>query len=301
MYLYPLHARFEASGFRAASTCGTIAYASQQAWIRNASIKQNILFGLPFDAEAYERTVDACCLAQDFAELPFGEDTHIGEKGVNLSGGQKARIALARAVYTDADIYLLDDVLAALDSMVARRVFERCVLGLLGGKTRILITHSEDVVAHPKVDVLLLATDGRIVVEEKRQQLAVPSAVRACITSICSVPYDLPIAPRAQAHTSGTSQQEKDVEDGQEMLRAPPVPLERNCSYAGRSGVVTDGSLRAEGRDNQGSFGSDGAEMQEERAQGNVDSRVYLSYINAMGGWRVVIFLMCVQTVWQCL
>jgi ABC-type nitrate/sulfonate/bicarbonate transport system ATPase subunit len=169
---------------------GSVAYASQQAWIRNASIKQNILFGLDFDENAYRRTIDACCLQQDFSELPFGDETHIGERGVNLSGGQKARIALARAVYADTDVVLLDDILAALDAIVARKVFERCILGLLAGKTRLLVTHSEDVMASPAVDVHLEAVDGCITIVSSRNPDPVAGTTR-CSSSIREIAYSL--------------------------------------------------------------------------------------------------------------
>lgn len=93
---------------------GSLSYASQDPWVFGNTVRQNILFGLNFDQEKYNRTVDACCLAEDFMILPDGDDTLVGEKGVCLSGGQKARINLARAIYRDADVYLLDDPLSAV-------------------------------------------------------------------------------------------------------------------------------------------------------------------------------------------
>lgn len=95
---------------------GTVAYVPQQAWIQNATLKDNILFGRTYDRKRYEKVVEACALKADFDMLPAGDQTEIGEKGINLSGGQKQRVSLARAVYQDADIYFLDDPLSAVDS-----------------------------------------------------------------------------------------------------------------------------------------------------------------------------------------
>ena len=122
-------------------SAGTLAYVSQQAWIVNASVRENIVFGLEFDAEKYARCLHVCALESDIAQLPAGDLTEIGERGVNLSGGQKQRLSLARAVYSDADIYLLDDPLSAVDSAVGQHIFNECIAGVLKNKTRILVTH----------------------------------------------------------------------------------------------------------------------------------------------------------------
>jgi ABC-type multidrug transport system fused ATPase/permease subunit len=95
--------------------------------VQNLSLRDNILFGLPFDAALYSKVLSACGLLPDLASLPDGDQTEIGERGINLSGGQKARIALARAVYARADVYLLDDVLSAVDAHVATKLVEECL------------------------------------------------------------------------------------------------------------------------------------------------------------------------------
>ncbi|GAA5915191.1 hypothetical protein JCM6882_001133 [Rhodosporidiobolus microsporus] len=123
---------------------GTVAYCQQQPWIMGGTVKSNITFGHRFEADFYELVLEACALKDDLKVLPAGDETEVGEKGVSLSGGQKARIALARAVYARADIYLLDDPLAAVDSHVARHLFERVIgpAGLLKDRARILSTHA---------------------------------------------------------------------------------------------------------------------------------------------------------------
>uniref|UniRef100_A0A8C5FNE8 Multidrug resistance-associated protein 4-like n=1 Tax=Gadus morhua TaxID=8049 RepID=A0A8C5FNE8_GADMO len=120
---------------------GRLTYASQQPWIFPGTIRSNILFGKALIPQKYERVLQACALKKDMALLPDGDLSVIGDRGANLSGGQKARINLARAVYQDADIYLLDDPLSAVDSEVGRHLFEECICGVLKKKPRILVTH----------------------------------------------------------------------------------------------------------------------------------------------------------------
>ena len=117
------------------------AFCPQYAWIQNASVRDNITFGKPFDRERYDRVVDACALRQDFDMLPDGDRTEIGERGITLSGGQKQRLNIARAVYFDSDIVLMDDPLSAVDAHVGRHIMDNAILGLLRDKCRILATH----------------------------------------------------------------------------------------------------------------------------------------------------------------
>eukprot|EP00768_Dysnectes_brevis_P006002 gnl/Dysnectes_brevis/456_a508_3886.p1 GENE.gnl/Dysnectes_brevis/456_a508_3886~~gnl/Dysnectes_brevis/456_a508_3886.p1 ORF type:complete len:1551 (+),score=641.49 gnl/Dysnectes_brevis/456_a508_3886:52-4704(+) len=139
---------------------GSIAYCPQAAWIFNATVRENILFGKEYDEERYQRVVDRCCLIPDLEQFDSGDRTMIGERGVTLSGGQKARIALARAVYSDADIYLLDDPLSAVDSHVGRRLFEDIIRGELATKTVILATHQTQYL--PGCHAVAVMIDGRI-------------------------------------------------------------------------------------------------------------------------------------------
>ncbi|XP_065071380.1 ATP-binding cassette sub-family C member 4-like isoform X2 [Rhopilema esculentum] len=120
---------------------GSIAYVSQQPWIFSGTVRQNILFGQPYVAGRYKEVINACALAEDLSHFPESDHTIVGERGVCISGGQKARISLARAVYRNADIYLMDDPLSAVDTKVGRHVFEECINGILKTKIRILCTH----------------------------------------------------------------------------------------------------------------------------------------------------------------
>uniref|UniRef100_A0A3Q1JDU2 Uncharacterized protein n=1 Tax=Anabas testudineus TaxID=64144 RepID=A0A3Q1JDU2_ANATE len=135
--------------------------ASQEPWIQHASVRDNILFGKDYDPAFYQAVIEACALSDDLSILPNGDKTEVGENGVTLSGGQKARLALARAVYMDKDIYLLDDPLAAVDADVAEHLMQKCIIELLRGKTRILCTHRVEFV--DKADVVVLMDNGTII------------------------------------------------------------------------------------------------------------------------------------------
>ncbi len=106
---------------------GSVAYVPQQAWIQNATLKNNILFEKKLDEKFYAKVLDACALKTDLTILPAGDATEIGEKGINLSGGQKQRVSLARAVYSNADIFMLDDPLSAVDAHVGKHIFDQVV------------------------------------------------------------------------------------------------------------------------------------------------------------------------------
>ncbi|XP_055762369.1 ATP-binding cassette sub-family C member 10-like isoform X2 [Salvelinus fontinalis] len=135
--------------------------AAQEPWIQHATVRDNILFGKDYNSSFYQAVVEACALTDDLNVLPNGDRTEVGENGVTLSGGQKVRLALARAVYMEKDIFLLDDPLAAVDSDVAHHLMERCIMGILRSKTRILCTHRIEFV--DKADVVILMDNGTII------------------------------------------------------------------------------------------------------------------------------------------
>lgn len=120
---------------------GSVSYSAQTAWIINDTVKNNILFGRPLDIDRYNRAIAASALADDLKILPAGEESEIGERGINLSGGQKQRVSLARAIYGDSDVYIFDDPLSALDVHIGNHVFDECLIKLLHGKTRFVATH----------------------------------------------------------------------------------------------------------------------------------------------------------------
>ena len=145
---------------------------AQEAWILNQTLKENILFNNPIDEARYEEVIRCCALVPDLNLLEGGDKTEIGEKGINLSGGQKQRVSIARAVYSDADLYLFDDSLSAVDAHVAKHLFERVLsssTGFLKNKTRILVTNKLEVL--PDVDRIYCLRNGKIVETGTYQQL----------------------------------------------------------------------------------------------------------------------------------
>ncbi|CAI6363936.1 unnamed protein product [Macrosiphum euphorbiae] len=155
------------------SVHGVVSYAPQEPWIFSGSVQQNILFGSPMDKERFKQVIDVCALKSDLEQFPLGDETIVGERGITLSGGQRARINLARAVYKQADIYLLDDPLSAVDVKVGKHLFEKCILDYLKAKTCVLITHQVQYLSD--VDQIVLMDNGNIVSEGSYQDLKASS------------------------------------------------------------------------------------------------------------------------------
>ncbi|KAM9012499.1 multidrug resistance-associated protein 1 isoform 6-T7 [Ara ararauna] len=141
---------------------GSVAYVPQQAWVQNATLQDNIIFGREMNESRYKHVIEACALLPDIEILPAGDKTEIGEKGVNMSGGQKQRVSLARAVYCNADVCLFDDPLSAVDAHVGKHIFENVIgpKGILKNKTRVLVTHAINYL--PQMDTILVMSDGEI-------------------------------------------------------------------------------------------------------------------------------------------
>ncbi|OQV05977.1 ABC transporter transmembrane domain-containing protein [Cladophialophora immunda] len=138
----------------------TRAFCPQYAWIQNATLKDNILFGKPYKSKWYRDVIDACALKPDLEILPAGDQTEIGERGITLSGGQKQRLNIARAIYFDADIVLMDDPLSAVDAHVGRHIMDKAICGLMKDKCRILATHQLHVLS--RCDRIIWMEDGHI-------------------------------------------------------------------------------------------------------------------------------------------
>ncbi|KAF5097648.1 hypothetical protein D0Z00_002331 [Geotrichum galactomycetum] len=143
---------------------GSLAYCGVP-WVQNASIRDNITFGTPYDEQWYQYVIKVCSLERDLEILPAGDATEVGERGITLSGGQKARINLARAVYRQCDIILLDDVLSAVDAHVGKSILDNCILGALAGKTRVLATHQISIINNAD-RVIFLDGTGSIVIDK---------------------------------------------------------------------------------------------------------------------------------------
>ncbi|KAK5948688.1 ATP-binding cassette transporter yor1 [Knufia fluminis] len=139
---------------------GSRAFCPQYAWIQNATLKENVLFGKPYKTKWYNEVIDACALRPDLSILPAGDQTEIGERGITLSGGQKQRLNIARAIYFDADIVLMDDPLSAVDAHVGRHIMDEAICGIMKDKCRILATHQLHVLS--RCDRIIWMEDGHI-------------------------------------------------------------------------------------------------------------------------------------------
>lgn len=202
---------------------GSTAYVAQQAWIMNATVKENILFGHRYDPLFYDKCVKACALTEDFAQLPDGDETEVGERGISLSGGQKARLTLARAVYARADVYLLDDCLSAVDQHVGRHLIENVLgpNGLLSGKTRVLATNSIPVLM--EADFICLIRDGKFIERGTYNQLmAMKGEISNLIKTASNQEPDSPASSSSSTtidvESPNGDQEKEEMEEAQEHL-----------------------------------------------------------------------------------
>ncbi|CAI9738033.1 resistance-associated 1-like [Octopus vulgaris] len=195
---------------------GSIAYVPQRAWIQNNTLKNNILFNQEYNKPSFYSVITACALHSDIDTLPSGVETEIGEKGVNLSGGQQQRVSLARAVYNDADIYILDDPLSAVDSHVGKHIFNKVIgpNGLLKNKTRILVTHAIQWL--PQVDcILVMDEEGRISEQGTYEEL---------------VEHEGAFAEFLERHLNKNEDAEEEGYDGTDMKKKIRERVDSTCS-----------------------------------------------------------------------
>ncbi|KAF0718721.1 Aste57867_1523 [Aphanomyces stellatus] len=249
---------------------GRVAYFAQQSWIQNATIRDNILFAKPYDAIKYRKVLAACALTNDLAALPAGDRTEIGLKGVNLSGGQQARVSLARACYSDADIFILDAPLAALDAIVAHHVFHHCFLDLLRHKTVILFTHNPDVIDSPAIDRSFLVQDGRLVETTTDEPRVQPDHDTALVSPLAG--------DHRQAWDEGDDIDVPRPARIHDLFLSPSVATS-NRGYEiwtprySSSSALHGEPLRA------------ALIVDEGRAEGRVSKDVVMGYLGAIGGW----------------
>ena len=250
-------------------TAGRIAYVAQSAWIQNGSLRDNVLFGAPWDAAWYNEVLRCCALLPDLQALPAGDATEIGEKGINLSGGQKQRVALARAVYADADVYLLDDCMSAVDSQVGAHIFEHCVKGLLRGKAVVMVTHGLHMLPHAAT-VLLLQRRGAAASEDAAlgSTVAFHGAYDAFMQS------GHPFAAMAKSAMGGAA-----AAEGAEAGKRAAAP-EVEAAVAVGDGAGGKGAASEE----DGAGGEGRLIEREGVAVGKVGFDVYKSYMSAAGG-----------------
>ncbi|DBA02515.1 TPA: hypothetical protein N0F65_010987 [Lagenidium giganteum] len=159
-----------AGGFVAVPSAWCVAYCAQDHWLQTGTIRDNILLGSPFNQATYHRVLGACGLLDDLERLADGDGTYIGPRGANLSGGQKARVALARACYANADLYLLDCTLDSVDPLVQQEVFGKCICNLLRHKTIVMVTQNPELASSDWADRRLDVREARLVETARKKQ-----------------------------------------------------------------------------------------------------------------------------------
>lgn len=246
---------------------GKVAYVPQVSWIFNATVRDNILFGSPFEPARYEMSIDVTSLQHDLDILPGGDITEIGERGVNISGGQKQRVSMARAVYSNSDVYIFDDPLSALDAHVGRQVFERCIKGELRGKTRVLVTNQLHFLS--QVDRIILVHQGTVKEEGTFEELSNNGV----------------LFKKLMENAGKMEEYVEENEDVEEIDNKTSKTVVNDLNNE----VSKDAS-----QTNKKKEGKSVLIKQEERETGVVSWHVLMRYKNALGGaWVVMILFMC--------
>ncbi|CAK7324535.1 unnamed protein product [Dovyalis caffra] len=260
--------------------CGRTAYVAQSAWIQSGKIEENILFGKEMERERYERVLEACSLKKDLEILPFGDQTFIGERGINLSGGQKQRIQIARALYQDADIYLFDDPFSAVDAHTGSHLFKEVLLGLLTSKTVIYVTHQVEFL--PVADLIFVMKDGKIAQAGKYNDI------------LCSGSDFMELVGSHKAALSALDSKQAGPASENEIVE------KENGS---RDEIVQKGGNRDSRNGKEDQVAGPKAQLiqEEEREKGSVGFPIYWKYITTAYGGALVPFILSAQILFQIL
>lgn len=254
----------------------SVAYCAQQAWLVNASIKENILFANPYDEQRYKDVIVACALERDLEILDNGDETLVGEKGITLSGGQKQRISLARALYSNSKHVLLDDVLSAVDSHTAKWMFDNCIIGpLMQNRTCILVTHNVALCV-PHSQYVVLLDNGKVKIQGPADEVIASGKIGEDVqkwhpgsAAISRIPSRVP-----SSVGEGT---DRTLVDGEQ------------CKIAnGMSGDLQDGPAPAVNGTRQGCGKTENLKqdaMEEKKSEGGVKWSVTSLYLRSMGPW----------------
>ncbi|XP_035673618.1 multidrug resistance-associated protein 4-like isoform X1 [Branchiostoma floridae] len=248
------------------SVRGRVAYTSQQPWVFSGTVRQNILFGATWDADRYKDVLNVTALSKDIESFPHGDRTLVGDRGITLSGGQKARIGLARALYRDADIYLLDDPLSAVDAKVGRHIFDRCILGALKSRICVLVTHQ----------LQYLQQADQILVLKKGQQAAIGT-----YSELLQSGLDFAELLKRKEDEESSCGKDDFVEKRRESLKRSLRRRRRTSSVA----VTGSGPTREREDEDH--------EVEEDREKGHVGWSVYKDFVTSgTGVWGVLLAIL---------
>lgn len=270
----------------------SVAFVAQIPWIENATIRENILFGLPLDNDRYQKALSACALTKDLEMLQDGELTDIGANGINLSGGQKWRVSFARALYSRAGILILDDIFSAVDAHVGRHLFEQALTGDLGqGRTRILVTHHV-ALCLPRTNYSVLLSNGTVEEAGRTEDLRSTGKLNHILAQDVEVQEDEEQVDREQALT---------IDDGGGLQK---MFSNRSRRKSALSDANIDDEDLARRRSHAGQPGADEAKKpkkftdDEKRETGAIKFQIYAAYIRACGGFGYWFFVLLIFGVW---
>ncbi|KAK1261109.1 ABC transporter C family member 5 [Acorus gramineus] len=278
--------------------CGSAAYVSQSAWIQSGNIEENILFGSPMDKAKYKSVIHACALKKDLELFSHGDQTIIGDRGINLSGGQKQRVQLARALYQDADIYLLDDPFSAVDAHTGTELFKEYILAALANKTVIFVSHQVEFL--PAADLILVLKEGHIIQAGKYDELlqagtdfnALVSAHHEAIEAmdisddtaenpsepVC-VDSSLMFSERCKSTARNINTLAKEIPEKETPSDRKVIKEKKKAKRKGKKQLV----------------------QEEERERGKISMKVYLSYMAAAYKGLLIPLIILAQTMFQVL
>ncbi|KAL9054752.1 MAG: hypothetical protein Q9162_003950 [Coniocarpon cinnabarinum] len=273
----------------------SVAYCAQQAWLVNDNIRQNIVFASPWNEKRYNEVIDACALRKDLEILDNGDDTLVGEKGVTLSGGQKARISLARALYSHARHVLLDDVISAVDSHSQKWIFEKALMGsLMTNRTCILVTNSVSLCL-PQSKFAVVLDNGHVVASGSPDDIVASGTLHQDLTKSTAV-SGLP-----SRVASATTLNEVEPEALARAIEDEPHLAQTNEASEGSTSSTANGSPDMNGHTNPNKMADkhdtpaagpakavmtpSKSALDESKAQGSVQFRIIFMYFKSMGGW----------------
>ncbi|KAI8601841.1 hypothetical protein EDD21DRAFT_373502 [Dissophora ornata] len=259
-----------------------IAYVAQQAWLQNNTVRNNILFGSPFEQRRYDQVIEMCALRRDFEILEHGDETEIGERGITLSGGQKQRIALARAIYSRAGHILLDDCLSAVDAHTAKWLFAKCLMGpLMQGRTRILVTHAVSLTLRGAANVVVMK-NGVVIANGTPNQVLEAGVLGDDVTAEEQIIEDIPTDDRT---VGGIEETEDDNGSSTPVASSSAIPTAAGKKKRSNGDdSSTDSTIPVKEKKKL---------MEDEgKTDGSVSWGVYKLYFGSMGGVPYWIFLM---------
>ena len=258
---------------------GSVAYVSQIPWLESTSFRENIVFGLPFLEDRYDQVLEVCALKKDLQILPDGDKTELGANGINLSGGQKWRVTLARAIYSRAAILIMDDIFSAVDAHVGRQIFEQCVTGeICEGRTRVLVTHHVGLV-QSKTKYLVELGDGTVLHSGLLSELAEDGTLQKIKTNEQA---------EIQGDEAGESSTAVNSEEAS-IIDAPETNGKKNGEEAQQD---QNGTSQAAAPKDTKTTEAKKFIKDEERAKGMVKGHVYATYIKDSGG--VMLWVVCI-------